>query len=416
MCTQTQNAINPKTNQEYKIEYPAREIVRKAILDLEVPSEGITVKVATEELSMIFDLCNEQKNAVNKANLNVFRYNVVAPQFRRLLQKGKLVQPEGPRKPYFIPDEEIISPETDTVDNSTEAGDSSTEMTTKKAVDYNGIEYEIEVQATKVVKDALCTFEYPPRGIRIGVIAEALAAQFELSDEVVDARHRRGYKIWANHVNTAANALVNSGKLMKIRRGWIINHHQFEGYTPEDAITDDEDTLSPEVAMQRNYQEIQRNLEAELLQKIKDNTPEFFEQLVLDLLVEMGYGGSRADAEVVGRSGDGGIDGIINEDPLGLDVIYVQAKRWEGNVPVKEIRDFTGALASKGTRKGIFITTSSFAGPAITFASDMTTKRINLIDGEHLVKLMIKYNVGVSEGNNYQTKQIDLEYFGEVEE
>ena len=138
-----------------------------------------------------------------------------------------------------------------------------------------------------------------------------------------------GYKIFLNHVNTAANALVNSEKLLKIRRGWIINPDQFEDITPDDMSSSGEDTPSPEVVMERSYQEIQNNLEAELLNKIKDNPPEFFEQLVLDLLVEMGYGGSRADAEVVGRSGDGGIDGIIKEDPLGLDRVYVQAKRWE---------------------------------------------------------------------------------------
>ena len=406
MSTQKQNAINPNTNQEYKIEYPAREEVRKAILhDLEYPPDGITVKEATEVLREKFDLSNKQKNAINKSNLNVFRYNVVAPQFRQLLQKGKLVQPDGPKTRYFLTKNENISAETETGDT-----------TTRTVVDSEGKEYDIAVPATNVVKDALCTFEYTSGGIRIKDVADALAAQFELNDEQVNAKHKSGYKIWANHVNTAANALVNSGKLLKLRRGWIINPNQFEGFTPDDASSDDGETLPPEVVMKRSYQEMQNNLERELIQKIKDNTPEFFEQLVLDLLVGMGYGGSRADAEAVGRSGDGGIDGIIKEDPLGLDVIYVQAKRLKENVPVKDIRDFTGALESKGARKGIFITTSGFANPAINFARDMTTKKIILIDGNQLVELMIKYNVGVSKGNIYQTKQIDLEYFEEVEE
>jgi restriction system protein len=293
---------------------------------------------------------------------------------------------------------------------------SSVETTTRTAVDSEGNEYDIEVPATNVVKNALCNFEYPPGGIRIKDVADALTGEFDLNDEQVNARHRAGYNIFLNHVNTAANALVNSEKLLKIRRGWIINPDQPEDITPDDMSSSGEDTPSPEVVMERSYQEIQNNLEAELLQKIKDNPPEFFEQLVLDLLVEMGYGGSQADAEAVGRIGDGGIDGIIKEDPLGLDIVYVQAKRWENNVPEKEIRDFTGALASKGARKGIFITTSGFAKPAIKFAKDMTTKKVILIDGDQLVQLMIKYNVGVSEGNTYQTKQVDSEYFGEVEE
>ena len=405
METQSQNAINPNTNQEYQIEFLAREVVRQAILDLEYPSDGITVKVATDKLIEEFDLPDEQKNAVNNSNLNVFRYNVIAPQFRQLLQKGKLVQPGGPRTRYFLVGSENIPPETETV-----------ETTTRTAVDPEGNEYDIKVPATSVVKNALCNFEYPPGGIRIKDVADALTGEFDLNDEQVNARHRAGYNIFLNHVNTAANTLVKSEKLMKIRRGWIINPDQPEEITPDDTSSSGEDTPSPEVVMERSYQEIQNNLEAELLQKIKDNPPEFFEQLVLDLLVEMGYGGSRADAEAVGRSGDGGIDGIIKEDPLGLDIVYVQAKRWENNVPEKEIRDFTGALASKGARKGIFITTSGFAKPAIKFAKDMTTKKVILIDGDQLVQLMIKYNVGVSAGQSYQIKQVDSEYFGEVEE
>ena len=417
METQSQNAINPNTNQEYRIEFPTREEVRQAILDLEYSSDGITVKDATDILIEKLNLSDEQKNVENNSNLNVFRYNVIAPQFRYLLQKGKLVQPAGPKSPYFPAGSENISPENETEDKSTESRDMpAEETTTRTAVDSEGIEYDIEVLATSVVKDALCNFEYSPGGIKIRDISDALAAQFELSDEQIYARHRAGYNIFLNHVNTAANALVKSEKLMKIRRGWIINPDQFEVITPDDTSSSGEDTPSPEVVMERSYQEIQNNLERELLNKIKDNPPEFFEQLVLDLLVEMGYGGSRADAEAVGRIGDGGIDGIIKEDPLGLDIVYVQAKRWENNVPEKEIRDFTGALASKGARKGIFITTSGFAKPAIKFAKDMTTKKVILIDGDQLVQLMIKYNVGVSAGQSYQIKQVDSEYFGEVEE
>ena len=416
METQSQNAVNPNTNQEYQIEFLAREVVRQAILDLEYPSDGITVKVATDKLIEEFDLPDEQKNAVNRSNLNVFRYNVIAPQFRQLLQKGKLVQPGGPRTPYFLAGSENIPPETETKNNSTESRDmSSVEITTRTAVDSEGNEYDIDVPATNVVKNALCNFEYPPGGIRIKDVADALTGEFDLNDKQVNARHRNGFKIFLNYVNTAANALVKSEKLLKIRRGWIINPDQFEVITPDDMSSSGEDTPSPEVVMERSYQDMQNNLERELLNKIKGNPPEFFEQLVLDLLVEMGYGGSRADAEVVGRSGDGGIDGIIKEDPLGLDRVYVQAKRWEPDVSRPVVQAFAGALQGRHAQKGIFITTSNFSNKARKYVETIDSTVI-LIDGDQLVQLMIKYNVGVSEGNTYQTKQVDSEYFGEVEE
>ena len=127
----------------------------------------------------------------------------------------------------------------------------------------------------------------------------------------------------------------------------------------------------------------------------------------------MGYGGSRKDAgEAMGKSGDGGIDGIIKEDKLGLDVIYLQAKRWENTVPIKEIRDFTGALASKKARKGIFITTSNFPKSAYEFITQVDYKII-LIDGELLTELMFEYNLGVTVENTYTVKSIDSDYFVE---
>ena len=148
-----------------------------------------------------------------------------------------------------------------------------------------------------------------------------------------------------------------------------------------------------------------------MLDIIKTCSPEFFERLVVDLLIAMGYGGSRKEAgQAMGKSGDGGIDGIINEDKLGLDVIYLQAKRWDNVVPVKEIRDFTGALASKKAKKGIFITTSHFPKSAYEFVGQVEYKII-LIDGEHLGDLMIEHGVGVSTVNTYHVKTIDSDYF-----
>ena len=169
----------------------------------------------------------------------------------------------------------------------------------------------------------------------------------------------------------------------------------------------------PERSIEENYRKIRDELAAELLTQIKANSPVFFEELVIDLLVKMGYGGSREDAgRAVGRSGDGGIDGIINEDRLGLDMIYVQAKRWTGNVGEPPVRDFVGALDGEGVQKGVFITTSNFSPTAKNFA-ERSSKRIILIDGNQLAQLMIDHNVGVSIEKTYEIKRVDSDYFAE---
>ena len=140
-------------------------------------------------------------------------------------------------------------------------------------------------------------------------------------------------------------------------------------------------------------------------------SPSFFENLVVELLVKMGYGGSLKDAgKVVGKGGDEGIDGIIKEDKLGLDIIYIQAKRWEGSVGRPEIQKFVGALAGQGAKKGIFITTSRFTPEAKDYTPRNETK-IVLIDGEHLAQLMIDYNLGVTTQTIYEIKRIDSDYF-----
>ena len=171
------------------------------------------------------------------------------------------------------------------------------------------------------------------------------------------------------------------------------------------------DRQTVEESIEKNYQQIRSELAEELLQQIGENTPRFFEELVIDLLVKMGYGGSREDAEAVGRSGDGGIDGIINEDRLGLDVVYVQAKRWEGNVGRPEIHKFTGALIEKNARKGIFITTSDFSREARESADNSDDPKIVLIDGRQLAEYMIDHNVGVSTVKTYEIKRVDSDYF-----
>lgn len=171
--------------------------------------------------------------------------------------------------------------------------------------------------------------------------------------------------------------------------------------------------LTPEENIERSSQNIKTQLTQDLLQKIMDMSPAFFEKLVVELLVKMGYGGSIKDAgQVVGKKGDEGIDGVIKEDKLGLDNIYIQAKRWKNVVGSPEIKNFVGALAGQGAKKGVFITTSSFTSDAKKFI-DKVDAKIVLINGEELAQYMIDYDLGVSTVSTYQIKRIDLDYFGE---
>lgn len=173
-------------------------------------------------------------------------------------------------------------------------------------------------------------------------------------------------------------------------------------------------SVTPEEQMAHLAQELRTKLADELLEQIKTMNPYRFERLVLDLLLAMGYGGSREEAATVTqKSGDEGIDGLINEDRLGLDCIYVQAKRWQNSVGRPEIQSFVGALAGKHANKGIFITTSSFSPTAIEFAKSIS-QRVILIDGARLAELMIQHNVAVSRAYAYEVKRIDSDYFEEV--
>lgn len=172
-------------------------------------------------------------------------------------------------------------------------------------------------------------------------------------------------------------------------------------------------TQTPQELLEYGYQKIKKDLSQELLGFVKQSSPRFFERLVVELLLSMGYGGSRKDAgQAIGQSGDGGIDGIIKEDKLGLDVIYLQAKRWEGVVGSKEIRNFVGSLVGQKANKGVFITTSGFTKDALEYVKTITHKVI-LIDGEMLTQLMIENNIGVSKVISYDIKKIDSDYFVE---
>jgi restriction system protein len=188
-----------------------------------------------------------------------------------------------------------------------------------------------------------------------------------------------------------------------------------DDYTPSSLpVSGTETESTPEEAIESAYQGLRQQLAQELLAKILSCSPTFFEYLVVELLVKMGYGGSRKDAgERIGQSGDGGIDGIIKEDRLGLDTIFIQAKRWQGSVGRPEIQKFVGALQGQRARKGVFITTSTYTADATSYAGQIDTKVV-LIDGQKLASLMIDFDVGVSVAASYTVKRIDSDYFEEA--
>lgn len=172
-------------------------------------------------------------------------------------------------------------------------------------------------------------------------------------------------------------------------------------------------TATPEEMLESAHQQIRSDLAADLLKRIKAAPPAFFERLVVELLVRMGYGGSRKEAgKALGRSGDEGIDGIINEDRLGLDTIYLQVKRWDGTVGRPEIQKFVGALHGKRARKGVFITTSGYSGEAREYVANIDPKVV-LINGPELAELMIDFGLGVTTTASYEIKRVDSDYFGE---
>jgi len=181
--------------------------------------------------------------------------------------------------------------------------------------------------------------------------------------------------------------------------------------TKDSEADSSEESETPEEALDGAYQKIRGGLAAQLLERVKAAPPRFFEQLVVELLLKMGYGSSRKGAgEAIGRAGDEGIDGIISEDRLGLDQVYLQAKRWDGTVGRPELQRFVGALHGKRARKGVFITTSTFSADAISYVQTIDP-RVVLIDGEQLAEFMIDFGVGVTEERTYQLKRVDSDYF-----
>lgn len=173
-------------------------------------------------------------------------------------------------------------------------------------------------------------------------------------------------------------------------------------------------SLNPMELLENAHQKIKIELAEDLLREVKKASPRFFENIIVGLLLKMGYGGSRKDAgQAIGQSGDQGIDGIIKEDKLGLDTIYLQAKRWDATVGRPEIHKFVGALKGQGASKGVFITTSTFSNEAKSYASKIDSPKIVLVDGARLAELMIENNIGVSNVAMYDVKKIDLDFFSE---
>lgn len=271
---------------------------------------------------------------------------------------------------------------------------------------------------------------------------DALADQLGLTDEERTELFPTGQQpVFRNRMGWAKSYLKHAGLLRFPKRGYFqitqlgleaLKEHPdridnsildtYEGFrdfrlrrnsTGEKAAPRETELAeSPEDRMAAAFLQYQSEIEQDLLSTIKQVNPIYFEQIVVDLLVAMGYGGSHQDAAraVTKQSGDEGIDGVIKEDRLGLDAIYVQAKRWEGTVGRPEIQKFAGALQGKQANKGVFITTSSFSREAAQF-SDTIGSKIILIDGDKLAQLMIEFNVGVSTQGQYLIKQIDSDYF-----
>lgn len=245
-----------------------------------------------------------------------------------------------------------------------------------------------------------------------------LADYFNLTSEELNQLYDSGSDyVFKNRVRWARQYLISEKLAQSPGYGLLTiteEGRQFlNNFQKEDVIEikNEEVIINPDEIIEINYQTILTALSEELLNTVKNQSWQFFEKLVIDLLLSMGYGSSRKEAGIAFQSGnDEGIDGLINEDPLGLDVIYVQAKKWEASVGRPEIQNFIGALSTKRSNKGVFITTSTFNANAINCARD-SNKKIVLIDGKRLTSLMIEYNLGVSIYKNYNIKRVDSDYF-----
>jgi restriction system protein len=285
------------------------------------------------------------------------------------------------------------------------------------------------------------------KGVRVPEIERSVADEFGLTEKERNQYLRSGrQKVlhnrlhWAKFYMSKAGLLTSLGQgrfaanekgrelltrgLARIDNSVLMEFPSFREF--QNAETDDEtavttpsspsSVITPEEQVESAYVTLLSALRADLLQRILQNSPTFFEQVIVDLLVGMGYGGSHKNAATqLGRSGDGGVDGVINEDRLGLDRVYVQAKRYkDGTVGRPEVQAFVGSLVGLGATKGVFVTTSTFSQGAIEFAKNLT-QRVILIDGERLTDLMIEHDIGVRVSRAIQFKRIDEDFFAEEE-
>jgi len=286
---------------------------------------------------------------------------------------------------------------------------------------------------------------------RVADAAEHIANQFGLSTEEREERLPSGnQRVLHNRIHWAKFYMGKAGLIASPKRGRFVTTeagkallhtnpaqlgvHELKAYqsfndfydkpkpvegetstlAPTDAAPPSIETATPEEQLEAAYQAMQSALRAELLERIVQNTPAFFEHLIVDLLIAMGYGGSqRSAATDLGRSGDGGVDGVINEDKLGLDRVYVQAKRYaDTTIGRPDVQAFVGSLVGHGATKGVFVTTSSFSAQARDYVRHLN-QRVILIDGDRLTDLMIEYGVGVRINRQIAFKRVDEDFFAE---
>ncbi len=284
--------------------------------------------------------------------------------------------------------------------------------------------------------------------IKISDAANILAERSNLHEEDLNKILPSGKNIFKDRVAWAKTYLVKAGLVQQPKRAYceisslgrqvdlksldaITNEYlaQFNGFSDFklgkknkdefgignrqviESLNSYQETQTPEETIQNTTELLKSDLKSDLLQMVKDKSPSFFERLVVDLLVAMGYGGSHQDAaQAIGKTNDGGIDGVISEDRLGLDKIYIQAKRWKDTVGRPDIQQFKGALADQVAKKGVFITTSSFSKEAIESARK---SGIVLIDGDKLTSLMIEFGLGVQIERSFHIYKIDQDRFDE---
>lgn len=297
----------------------------------------------------------------------------------------------------------------------------------------------------KIMFPLLRWLNQQPEAVRLPVIVTALAKEMQLTESEEPSVSNTGKSIFYDRVSWAKTYLVKGGLIDNSVRGLqkispqghqllkkieseqgLSDYLEGDGgfrafkYGKKPASKDEVDgfevisdvfhiTQTPIEILEQQQHILNQQLRNDVLEQLKQVSPAFFEQIVVDVLVAMGYGGSHQDAaQAIGKSGDGGIDEVISEDRLGLDQVYVQAKRWEGTVGRPEIHKFKGALSDQLATKGVFITTSSFTKDAIESAKK---SRIILVDGVRLAQLMIEFGVGVSVTKTYHLHKIDTDYF-----